>query len=376
MCDGILQDPNQIIEPLDANSFCEDPLKMDPGINSTFNQKDGYKCLVCNIALFRLKDVIGHILTLHCSKGDYNCTLCNTELLTVGSVKKHIKNVHFGFKPFQCPVCKKQIQQKSHLKTHIDKQHGGKKGILKKALLNHSKQMKKKVSNSDLTCPLCHKVYLSVETKERHLITFHKQKPPENLAPISNPRRKSTDSHGPNLECPVCLITLDNLEDKKSHVKNIHHNLRTLECKKCKNIFYSQLHLKAHEMAKHGIPGNFHQCEYHNCKAPMKNLSDLLHHVEEMHAYQCPECPRHLQTTSGLAKHYKKAHISNELLCCTYCGNCYKDEEELNNHIFEKHESSSESENDPKMNLVEKIMHQDVLNSIKKSVAKLAQKGT
>ena len=145
-------------------------------------QDAGFKCLVCNIALFRLKEVMNHVLSLHCSKGNYQCTLCNTQLHTCGSVKKHIKNVHFGFNPFTCPMCKKSIQQKSHLKTHIEKQHGGKKSLFKKALANHQKlksQMtnNKKVMTKDdsLTCPLCHKVYLSIETKEKHLLTFHKQ---------------------------------------------------------------------------------------------------------------------------------------------------------------------------------------------------------
>lgn len=402
LIDGILQDPNNLIEPMDTfnQSSC---IK-----TSTFNasNNDGYKCLVCNIALFRLKEVIGHILALHCSKGDYNCTLCNTELLTIGSVKKHIKNVHFGFKPFQCPACNKMIQQKSHLKTHIDKQHGGKKGLLRKALENHAKVLKKAKKkpagslvsnmkpsvNDDLTCPLCFKVYLSVETKERHLVTFHKQKVKVDQEPIAIERRKSCEApaSGPSLECPVCNVTLDTLELKKSHVKSVHHNLRTFECKKCSaNIFYSQLHLKAHEMIKHGMhptSGNLF-CQYHNCKMPMRNVKDLLAHVEEVHAYQCPECPRHLQTTSGLAKHYKKAHISDELLCCTFCGNCYKDEEELEHHISEKHERSSiDTSNTPmdsvtdstdsmnKSLLVEKIMHSDVLKHIKRSVSRLAAK--
>ena len=52
---------------------------------------------------------------------------------------------------------------------------------------------------------------------------------------------------------------------------------------------------------------------------------------------------RHLQTTSGLAKHYKKAHINQDLLCCNFCGNCYKDEKELAHHVFEKHENNGNS---------------------------------
>ena len=112
---GILQDPNDLIEPIYTSK-------------KSFEVNDGYKCLVCNIALFRLKEVINHMLTLHCSEGDNLCTLCNLQLPSIGAVKKHVKNVHFGFKPYQCPACKKSIQQKSHLKIHIDKQHNGRKG--------------------------------------------------------------------------------------------------------------------------------------------------------------------------------------------------------------------------------------------------------
>ena len=54
----------------------------------------------------------------------------------------------------------------------------GKKGLLKKALANHNKAKNGKNVNPDdeLTCQLCYKHYNSVETKERHLATFHKQK--------------------------------------------------------------------------------------------------------------------------------------------------------------------------------------------------------
>ncbi len=381
---GILQDPNDLVEPI----YSVLPKKIPK------YEDDGYKCLVCNIALFRLKEVINHVLTVHCSKGEYLCTLCNTELLTCGAVKKHIKNVHFGFKPFQCPACKKSIQQKSHLKIHIDKQHGGKKGLLKKALSQHNTLNNKATSTrpnvssankDDIQCHLCHKNFLSEETKEKHLSTFHK------VNTIQSTQNSLMIKNEASLDCPVCHITLDSLDGKKDHVKNVHHNLRTFECSKCPSMFHSQLHLKAHKMVNHQV-GNLSNriiCDYHNCKMPMKSLKNLLNHVEDYHAYQCPECPRHLQTTSGLAKHYKKAHISNELLCCTYCGNCYKDEKELSHHVKEKHlnnmaaalaDSTTESSdiesqtlNDSKSLLVEKIMHPDVLQSIKKSVAKLAR---
>ena len=429
LIDGVLHDPN--FNEDDYYHYYDSAFtKTKPSDGVVKPRQDaGYKCLVCNIALFRLKEVITHVLSLHCSKGDYQCTLCNTQLLTAGAVKKHIKNIHFGFNPYTCPMCKKSIQQKSHLKTHIEKQHGGKKSLFKKALANHQKMKaqiaaatssfngpKKGLTKSgsgkqplgggvkdeSLTCPLCHKVYLSQETKEKHLLTFHKQTK-INAAPHHAPG----DHHGPDapgvkanlamhmlktqgktssvkLECPICLIKLADVEEKKEHLKNVHHNLKTFECVDCQEVFHSRLHLKAHKHVYHTnpqvLPSNALQCEYHNCKNEFKTLKQVLQHVVNQHAYQCPECPRHLQTTGGLAKHYKKAHISNELECCSYCGNCYKDQYELENHVREKHSHDSTTEssdleqpaNEQRSLLVEKIMHPGVLESIKKSVAKLA----
>jgi uncharacterized C2H2 Zn-finger protein len=344
---------------------------------------------VCKIALFGLKEVINHIVTLHCSKNNYSCTLCHLDLTTGASVKKHVKNVHFGFKSFECPVCKKVIQQKSHLKKHIEKQHGGRKGLLKKALKSSGRQTKlnrvlKGISNSavgqnksklaalnnsklvkynknDLTCPLCHKVYLSVETKERHLLTFHHKK---GILMTSAMNQQTTFESGIkcqqsgggfyqnrqhlhfmdetealpiNLQCPICHEVMPNLEQKRDHVRNVHHNLKSFECELCNGEFYSKMHLSAHKKVSHD--SNYSgkksvHCEYHNCKTVTKNVHQMLSHVEEFHAYQCPECPRHLQTTSGLAKHYKKAHISNELLCCKFCGNCYKVNIKYTKNIF------------------------------------------
>ena len=327
-------------------------------INNPIQEDDGFMCLVCDVELFHLKEVINHVLTLHCSKGYFQCTLCNTQLDTRGMVKKHIKNVHFGIKPFTCPLCKKSIQQKSHLKTHILKQHPGKKSLLKKAVTNHKKveaQMTNNkivkssiiVNDDSLTCPICHKVYLSIETKEKHLLTFHKQ----SLAKFDeiqyqhNHENKTSSTSATSFECPVCHVKLSDMEAKKTHLKSVHRYLKHFECMDCQLVVYSQLHLNVHMHVYHTMPQNLPmsvlQCEYHNCKQEFGTLEQVLNHVEIQHAYQCPECPRHVQTTSGLAKHYKKAHINNQLVCCNYCGNCYKDDYELENHIRQKHPHDS-----------------------------------
>ena len=321
-------------------------------VTNPIQEDDGFMCLVCDIELFDLKEVINHVLDLHCSKEYYQCTLCNTQLDTSGKVKKHIKNVHFGIKPYTCPLCKKSIQQKSHLKVHISKQHPGKKSLLKKAVTSYKKaQINNKekvikssiVSDDSIKCPLCPKVFRSIEKKEKHLISFHKQ----SLAKIDilqhqhNYGNKASSALAASLKCPVCHLKLPNVEAKKKHLKTDHRYLKNFECMDCQLVVYSELHLKVHMQVYHIIPPNLPtsilQCEYHNCKQEFRTLEKVLNHVENQHPYQCPECPRLIQTTSGLQKHYKKAHISNQLHCCDHCGNCYKEKYELDNHIRQKH---------------------------------------
>ena len=89
-----------------------------------------------------------------------------------------------------------------------------------------------------------------------------------------------------------------------------HRTLMKFECQECPLVYYSQLLLKAHQMASHQlteISSDYSKCEY--CQYSVTSALDLFDHVQEKHAYQCPECPRHLKTLSGLAKHYKRAHL-------------------------------------------------------------------
>ena len=178
------------------------------------------------------------------------------------------------------------------------------------------------------------------------------------------------------IECPICQQELTDLEAKKDHLKLVHHYVKPFECNFCQEEFYSSLHLKVHVHFYHTLPQDLPvsalQCEYDNCKNNFCDLNEVLIHVRNQHAYQCPECPRHLQTVGGLAKHYKKAHISNTLFSCNYCGNCYKENYELMKHINWKHLDREKSSNETSGYLVEKIMHSGVLDSIKKSVSKLA----
>ena len=150
--------------------------------------------MVCNITLFKLKEVIDHVLKLHCSEeGKYLCTFCNTsQLLTVKKVKTHIKKDHFGFRPFQCPACQIMILQKSHLKVHIEKQHPDDQiGLMKKALSNHkiAKNVETSLTHNEATdqkksqkkpqiCHLCSNSFYNMKGLNRHIEAVHEKKKP------------------------------------------------------------------------------------------------------------------------------------------------------------------------------------------------------
>ena len=87
---------------------------------------------------------------------------------------------------------------------------------MKKALSEHAKLEKQseKVKNE-----------VKSETKEVQL-------PIEKQSIVTAEPLKMILKSETSLECPVCHVTLDSLDSKKDHMKNIHHNLRTFECNK------------------------------------------------------------------------------------------------------------------------------------------------
>ena len=179
--------------------------------------------MVCNITLFKLKEVIDHVLKLHCSKEDkYLCTFCNTsQLLTVKKVKTHIKKDHFGFKPFQCPACQIMILQKSHLKVHIEKQHPDDQiGLMKKALANH------KIAKID---------FLSVNVKST-------------LANGSNDQKKSQKK--PQI-CHLCSNSFYNMKGLNRHIESVHEKKKPYLCDICSHSFTQKGHLNAHIATVH-----------------------------------------------------------------------------------------------------------------------------
>ena len=88
---------------------------------------------------------------------------------------------------FECDVCKKSFKFMKKLKRHVDKFHPSvAKRVLKKGLvvgkkLKHfPKTLERKVltpvvGENGFQCHLCHKNYLSEETRDKHLVSVKKQ---------------------------------------------------------------------------------------------------------------------------------------------------------------------------------------------------------
>ena len=116
-------------------------------------------------------------------------------------------------------------------------------------------------------------------------------------------------------KCPVCKIDVK-FEDFSSHFENDDHQiLQVSKCDDCKEVFYSELHTKAHNLRQHNMNENIPKklnCEYEQCTAQFTSIKLALTHVEKYHGFECKECPKNFCTFDSLEDHFKKQHLQEE----------------------------------------------------------------
>ena len=113
-------------------------------------------------------------------------------------------------------------------------------------------------------------------------------------------------------KCPVCKLEVK-FEESGSHFKDDGHQmLQVSKCDDCKEIFYSSLHMKAHDLRQHTTVENLPEelkCEYEQCTAQFTSVKLALTHVEKYHGFECKECPKNFCTIDSLQDHFKKDHF-------------------------------------------------------------------
>ena len=70
------------------------------------------------------------------------------------------------------------------------------------------------------------------------------------------------------------------------------------------------------------------------CQLTLASPEEKRLHVDALHPYKCPECPKRYKYSRGCRKHYQEHHNSQgQIYPCRACRTCFSDEDEFRRHL-------------------------------------------
>lgn len=132
-------------------------------------------------------------------------------------------------------------------------------------------------------------------------------------------------------KCQVCEKSFKKNSELVEHMKSQHGSKEELNCKICKFQASSNFQLRKHMKMKHTI-----KCDY--CGESFDRDDDLIDHIRDKHCepdeeFNCEGCDFQTNDNAHLRKHIEIKHE----IRCKLCGNKYNQKEELMDHRKSQH---------------------------------------
>ncbi|KAL9879450.1 uncharacterized protein ACN427_011428 isoform 3-T4 [Glossina fuscipes fuscipes] len=311
-----------------------------------------WKCAVCDKVLRGDVSYEGH-MNLHKQLRPYKCPHCRCKFRCREALKKHKSIRHVD--TYNCEVCDKTFESKDLLDKHMEREH---KICLNCGLeFDHESTVQlHKIMNHNIkatSCPLC--PHLNVSEVQKHILTVHSLELDYENVNIAVEAKQSNDLMEENLEGDVSLhsshsgiSSSDNREiyqekDKQLPLELVNNNKLDkresfVQCKFCKKKLMSknlEKHLALHEKKAREaqLTKTQYLCAY--CPQHFHKDEDLNEHEFNSHnsssnlLHRCNNCGTRSSTLDDLIDH-KKAE--NPVCICTICGNTFKGHSQLSAH--------------------------------------------
>lgn len=253
-----------------------------------------FHCLECGKNFGRRGHLLSH-RNVH--KRKIQCSVCKKIVPTLGDLLKH-RQSHTKKGMLQCPDCPMQFKFPVFLLRHVAK-HAKKEAVLKSSSSQKStnEQVKEISNESSFKCGICQGTFVDSKAMSEHCIS-HLPKPS-----IS--------------KCPVCKRNFTCRTGLIRHLR-LHTGEKPFPCKTCGNRFHRKENLRFHEVKCKGPNEKpFSSTSAAGQTQQKCNVSD------KIKKFACSYCP-HIFTMSGNLVMHERAHLANNLLPCSKCGQYYK----------------------------------------------------
>ncbi|GBP33057.1 Zinc finger protein 91 [Eumeta japonica] len=264
-------------------------------------------CKLCDDAIKDFGTLKQHLLTVHnklidpkygdgvlpfrLANGGFHCVLCDRKYEEFKLLNQHM-NVHF--QNFICEQCGAGFMTPERLKTHAFSHETG-----------------------SFQCDACDKIFRSMNAKNEHYASVHKQ--------VKRHR------------CTQCSETFRNYFQRNKHL-NVVHGIKSKEfkCNLCDKVFTLSGKLGNHIKAVH-LKEKRHACNI--CEWKFYAKSELKEHMIRHggeRKYQCGVCKKAYARKYTLREHMR-IHNNDRRFICAVCGKAFVQNCSLKHHMKVHH---------------------------------------
>ena len=191
----------------------------------------------------------------------------------------------------------------------------------------------KNVSDEEIICPYCSKIFKTNKRMECHLTLTHESKK-EYFQYMT--KRENND-----WVCQLCFRTFNNEKGCTRHLLSLHKMGKKYECKVCTKSSVGKYNFEIHMASHKNVPG---VCDL--CGLELAEKRYLKKHHQKMHAseeeknllriHACQTCPKTFYSRATLTSH-EYLHTDSYNFICAKCNSSFKTDNGLRTHKNVKH---------------------------------------
>ena len=179
-----------------------------------------------------------------------NCNECGKIFSNRNNLRSHVKVVHLKIKNHVCQICNKAFFKPNNLRAHL-KTHKPVKlniSISKDQNISSRGQNSRNSDASHATAETMKEAHVKLEELNQDIETCIRQ---ASTPGIKKGQSFDTDTSlglvENSLDCTHCGKSFANRKNLRSHVRNVHLNMKNHICNVCNKAFFKPTHLKRHE---------------------------------------------------------------------------------------------------------------------------------